>query len=210
VTIALTSAKPGALLPTVLSRLRPYRFAARSADAEADVIRRVFREENPAAAPGIAAYLDSFLPVPGETLEAAAAFFAASVAYKAALLIRKRAGELSDEITLLGKYASARAEAAGLERLADSAEVSAGVLEKAAKFEVRSLFSRFLKCLLSIVSASLRQGSPSSAVIAYNELWKKHVAEAESAVMVYNQSPALALERLFTVLSRGLGTVSDP
>jgi DNA polymerase-3 subunit gamma/tau len=216
VTIVLTSARPGALLPTILSRLRPYRFAARSAETEREVIRRVFRglprEEKGSL---IAAYLDSFLPVSGETLDAAAAFFAASVAYKAALLIKKKtsgAGDLSEELTLLGKYASRRAEAAGLERLADCAAVSAGVLEKAAHFEVRSLFSGFLKSLLAIVSASLTEGASgtgrgtlSPSVIAYNELWKKCAAAAESAVMVYNQSPALALERLFTGLSRGLG-----
>jgi hypothetical protein len=80
------------------------------------------------------------------------------------------------------------------------------VLEKTDNFEVRSLFSRFLKSLLSLVSASLYQGVPSPSIIAYIEVWKKRAAEAESAVMVYNQSPALALDRLFTDLSRGLGT----
>jgi DNA polymerase-3 subunit gamma/tau len=212
VTLILSSARPKTLLPTILSRLRPYRFAARSAETEREVIRRVFRAESaavPGAAEGkgslIASYLDSFLPVPGEALEAAAAFFAASVAYKAALLIRNRGSALPEEITLLGKHASARAAQAGLERRGDSAEVSAGVMEKAGNFSFRSLFSRFLQCLLSLVSESLTANpSPSPSIIGYNELWKKCTAEAESAVMTYNLTPGPVLERLFTVLSRGL------
>jgi DNA polymerase-3 subunit gamma/tau len=211
VTLILSSARPKTLLPTILSRLRPYRFAARSAETDAEVIRRVFRAES---APGaaeekgslIASYLDSFLPVPGEALEAAAAFFAASVAYKAALLIRSGGpGVLPEDITLLGKHASARAAQAGLERRHDSAGVSAVVLEKAGNFSFRSLFSRFLQCLLSLVSESFKSNpSPSPSVIGYNELWKKHTAEAESAVMTYNLTPGPVLERLFTVLSRDL------
>jgi DNA polymerase-3 subunit gamma/tau len=210
VTLILSSARPKTLLPTILSRLRPYRFAARSAETEAEVLRRVFRAEGgdlPGGEKGslIAAYLDSFLPVPGEALEAAAAFFAASVAYKAALLIRRGSGALPDEITLLGKYASARSSAAGLERLQDSSEVSAGVLKKTENFGFRSLFSRFLQSLLSLVSESLRSDpSPSPSLIGYNELWKQCTAEAESAVMIYNLNPGMVLERLFTVLSRGL------
>jgi hypothetical protein len=185
------------------------------------VIRRVFRAES-TAAPGaaedkgslIASYLDSFLPVPGEALEAAAAFFAASAAYKAALLIRNRgSGQLPDELTLLGKHAQARAVSAGLERRGEAVEVSALVLEKADKFSFRSLFSRFLQSLLSLVSESLRlypPPSPSSfpspplSLIRYHELWKKCTSEAELEVMTYNLNPGLVLERLFTVLSRGM------
>jgi DNA polymerase-3 subunit gamma/tau len=213
VTLILSSSRPKALLPTILSRLRPYRFAARSAETEREVIRRVFRAESTVASGAaedkgslIASYLDSFLPVSGEALEAAAAFFAASAAYKAALLIRNRGlGQLPEELTLLGKYAQARSVAAGLERRRESGEVSALVLEKADKFSFRSLFSRFLQSLLSLVSESLRVNpSPSPSLIGYHELWKKCTAEAESEVMIYNLNPGLALEKLFTVLSRGL------
>lgn len=208
----LCSSRPPALNATILSRLRPYRFASRDAAAEAEVIRRVYRDKTAAA--GIGAYLDSFLPVSGETLSALAAFFAASAAFRAAVLLKKQGRPLPDEVVLLGKSAAPLAEAAGLGRpLDDSAGVIALVLEKAGKFEVRSLFSRFLACLLEQVSASFRNTDASISVMPpdfkppaprYNDLWKKCSAWAETAAGIYNLRPAVVLEKLFTDLSRGM------
>jgi len=208
-TLALTSSRPGSLLPTMLSRLRPYRFGDRPANVEEDVIRRVFRDEVKAPQ-GISAYLDSFLPVSLETLDALAAFFATSVSYKAAFLCKKEGRSLPEEVVLLGKYCAPIAEESGLGRpKADSAAVVNIILEKAEKFEIRSLFSRFLNRLLFNVTLSQKQ--PSSAgsdsflpSVAYNEVWKKNTDWAESAVAVYNLRPVQALEKLFTDLSRGM------
>ena len=202
-TIVLTSPRPGSLLPTMLSRLRPYRFMARSEAVENEVIRRVFRDEKQGI--GIGEYLDSFLPVSMQTLEGLADCFAASAAYKAALLSKKRGVPAAEEAVLLGKYCAPKAEAAGFGRpRAGSGEAAALVLEKAEKFEMRSLFSRFLHSLLDEVSASLR-GDPSFLPRdAYLELWKKSTGWAENAVGVYNLRPAQVLEKLFTDLSRGM------
>jgi len=222
--IVLTSARPGSLLPTILSRLRPYRFNARGAEVEADVIKRVFRDKDvgsgelgvgsrdsglqsertglPATTPSIASYLDSFLPVSAATLEALASYFAASVAYKAALLAKQGDRSLPVEVVLLGKHGAPRAEAAGFGRpKEDSGPVIALILEKAAKFEVRSLFSRFLSCLLQIISESQRQRLPHSS---FFEIWAACCSWAESAVGTYNLRPAPVLEKLFTDLSRGM------
>ena len=219
-TLALTTSRPGSLLPTMLSRLRPYRFGARDAAIEADVIRRVFRDTREGS---ISDYLDSFLPVSGDTLSALAAFFAASVAFKAALLCKRRGRPISNEVILLGKYAAPKAEAAGLGRpQGEVAAVVAAVLEKAGKFEVRSLFSRFLYCLLEHVSLSQRHSEPDAAdatdsntsgtntakaflpSVAYNEVWKKSASWGETAVSSYRLMPTLVLEKLFTDLSRGM------
>jgi hypothetical protein len=85
------------------------------------------------------------------------------------------------------------------------------VIKGAADFEVPSLFSRFLKVLLDHAAASLRQtgspgqpGFPPPERISFSELWRDCAARAESAVSVYNQSAALALERLFIEASRGM------
>jgi hypothetical protein len=86
----------------------------------------------------------------------------------------------------------------------DSGAVVALILEKADKFGVRSLFSRFLFCLLKQVSLSVQQASPFLPGLAYSELWKRCSDWAESAVGVYNLRPAQALEKIFTDLSRGM------
>ncbi|MDR1566187.1 MAG: DNA polymerase III [Treponema sp.] len=210
VTLILTTSRPGALIQTIRSRLRPYRFAARGASAEREVIRRVFRvEENGAGSHSagdlISAYLDSFLPVSGGTLDALAAFFAASAAYKAALLGKKKSPHAQSEaVVLLGKYAAPLAEKAGLGRpVSGCGEAASTVLKGAADFEIRSMFSRFLRFLLAHVSRGVRQMA-SPGLIAYNKIWKECAASCDSAVTVYNQSPALALERLFTDTSRGM------
>ena len=200
-TLVLTTSRPGSLLPTVLSRLRPYRFNARDAATEADVIRRVFRDTREES---LSSYLDSFLPVSGETLNSIAAFFAASAAFKAAVLSKKQGRQIAEEVVLLGKYSAPKAEAAGFGRpQGETGAVVTTVLEKAEKFEIRSLFPRFLFCLLEHVSLSQRAEAflPS---VAYNEVWKKSISWGELAVCTYNLTPAIVLEKLFTDLSRGM------
>ena len=209
VTVVLTSARPGSLLPTILSRLRPYRFNSRDASVEEEVIRRVFRDDVKNLN-GIGSYLDSFLPVSGIALETLAAFFAASVAFKAALLCKKQGRPLPEEVVFLGKLCAPKAEAAGLGRPKGEANAAiSAILEKADNFEIRSLFSRFLGFLLEQVSLSLKQPSSSFLPsVLYNELWKQCVNWAETAVGIYKLRPAQALEKLFTDLSRRLASLT--
>jgi DNA polymerase-3 subunit gamma/tau len=203
----LCAVRPGTLPSTILSRLRPYRFSSRGAAVEAEVIRRVFKCQGGEG--GIGAYLDSFLPVSPGVLEALAAFFTASVAYKAALLSKRDGHSISDEVVLLGKSSASKTEAAGMGRpKGDSAAVIALVLEKAEKFEVRSLFSRFLFYLLEQISAS-QKNSAVAFTPAFHETWRECCNWAESAVGVYNLRPTQALEKLFSDLSQRLAKLSD-
>jgi len=211
-TLAITTSRPGSLLPTILSRLRPYRFTSRSAASEEEVIRRVYRDASGAKrferAMGsrIAAYLDSFLPVSGDTLDKLAAFFASSAAYKAALVLKGNGRPLPEEVVLLGKYCSAKAEAGFGKNRGDPLQVVSLILEKAENFELRSLFSAFLCRLLELVSLSQRNGALAASVPdpVFYDTWKTCADWAENAVAVYNLRPAQALEKMFTDLSRGL------
>jgi DNA polymerase-3 subunit gamma/tau len=213
VTLALTASRPEALMPTMLSRLRPYRFIARDRVVEEDVIRRIFRGSLPAGVPPgegpINAYLDSFMPVPGETLFSLAALFIASSAYAAAVTLRRRGSSaIPEELSLLGKHTASLAEAAGLGRpLGDCAAACAKILDKAGKFAVRSLLSDFLNNLLALISASGIMGR-GSAGLGYGDLWKKCVAGADAAALGLNQSADLALERLFIESSGGMAALA--
>lgn len=94
--IVLSTARRGAMMPTILSRLRPYAFARRAADIERDVIRRVFRDADAlsAGADSVSGYLETFLPVPPAALEAAAsAFLSASDARSAAASVLQSVGK---------------------------------------------------------------------------------------------------------------------
>jgi DNA polymerase-3 subunit gamma/tau len=219
VVIVLTSAHSEALLPTILSRLRPYRFYPRDEVTEQELIRKVFRGE-PGAIAGkgragslITAYLDSFLPVSAEQLYPLAAFFAASLAYQGALVLRNRGGlpasALPEELVALGKYAASVAEKAGLGRPAkDAGTCLQTILAGTGRFEAPGLFSQFLTLLLTIISESLRAEASDGTGIAVRPpaglsiIWRDLAAEAASAVGVYNQNAALVLDRMGTEFKR--------
>jgi DNA polymerase-3 subunit gamma/tau len=207
--IVLTTGHSDALLPTVLSRLRPYRFYPRSAGVEKEVLRRVFRSDTArqkAAAPeaSITAYMDSFLPVSGEALYPLAAFFAASAAYRGARsLFGSGCSALPAELEVLGKYAAGIAEKAGLERRAkDTGSCVAAVLKAAEDFTVPGLFAQFAAALLAVISGSLRSAPPSPGGAAFADIWREAAADAVLAVGTYNLTPAAVLDRLCTDLTR--------
>jgi DNA polymerase-3 subunit gamma/tau len=204
VSIVLTVQRREALMPTILSRLRPYRFLKRDGEGEMEVIRRVFRDS---AAGPISAYLDSFLPQSSEKLYPLAAFFIASLARSAAVSLKKKGlGEIPPELAALGTRCGPIAEAAGFAKVLSAREVIAAILEGSGGFEARS-FPRFLTLILDLVSQIEREQGASPRSIAYNDIWRKYTAGAEAAAGVWNQTPALALEALFFRLGEALAGV---
>jgi DNA polymerase-3 subunit gamma/tau len=231
VTIVLSTACPEALLPTVVSRLRPYRFVARGRGLETEVIRKIFRDVwapqepgapqeplNPALSgegPGpafsgglIRRYLDSFLPGSAETLHPLAALFAASAALGAAAELERSGAAPGEALQRLCALCAPIAEKAGLGRPPeDSKSLIAKVLEAAGKFENRGRFSLFLRSLLSLAGEGL---AASREGIAYRDMWSAAAREAETAVGTYNLSPAMALERLGSELRRSMALHGAP
>ncbi|MDR0316708.1 MAG: DNA polymerase III [Treponema sp.] len=206
-----------AILPTILSRLRPYRFLRRGEEHEREIIRRVYRdttavvtlENNQAGL--ISAYLDSFLPQSTEKLYPLAAFFIASLARAVAVSLKKKGIEIPAELAALGSHCGPIAEAAGLARVTNFKDVTGTLLSESGNFEARS-FSRFIKLVLDLVSQSQRevlQEAPTHPrLIAYNGIWRKYAAQAETATGVFNQSPALALESFFYRLKEDITGVT--
>ncbi|GAB1484417.1 hypothetical protein MASR2M78_32350 [Treponema sp.] len=206
--IVLTSSRRNALLPTILSRVRPYIFHTRELSIERDVIRRVFRDPD-SAIQNLASYLDSYLPVPATLLQGAAAFFVASAAAAAVPLSRlQNQGTLPPTLIALGKTAAAEAESAGFGRPSpDCTVVLALVQEKLGKFEPRSLFSVFLAKSLSLLGLLLLKSELGTEPLFLASAWSKAASSAESAVSIYNQAPALALERLFLEYTDALARI---
>jgi len=210
INIILTALRREAVMPTILSRLRPYRFTARNQLEEKEILRRVFRDPrwtqegasseeagSPNASGLIGAYLESFLPQPSDKLLPLAAFFVAAVA-RSAVVFQKSRGitEVQETVAALGSYCARIAEAAGLERPVDAKETISALLSQSSDFEGRS-FPRFLALVLDLVSWSLEQCASNSNIVACRETWRLRIREAYAAYSVWNQRPEAALESLF-------------
>lgn len=199
VNIILTSQRREAVIPTILSRLRPYRFLKRSEDGEREVLRRVFQitdESELRRNEGslISSFLASFLPGSAEKLYPIAVLFIVSVTRITALSVKKKKGSIPVFLSLLGERYAQEAESLKLERILKSADLVKTVLSQSGGFENDS-FLKFLKiCLDLIAPASVTTDNPH--YIAYNEIFRKNIAEAAAAVDVLNLSAALALESL--------------
>jgi hypothetical protein len=71
------------------------------------------------------------------------------------------------------------------------------VLKGADNFDIRSRFSQFLQCLLTLAGESLNTMQPETTdAVACRDQWRGAVRDAETAVGTYNLSPALVLEKL--------------
>jgi DNA polymerase-3 subunit gamma/tau len=209
VSIVLTSQRREAIMPTILSRLRPYRFLKRGLESEKDVIRRVFRDSpdeklfTQSGASLISAYLDSFVTANTENLQPLAAYFLASLA-RIALADAGKNGlyEIPPIINSIGECYAPAANTSEFENTLKSSVVIKIILTKSGNFENDS-FSRFLKILLDLTTELARKNH-NPGYIKYLDIFKKYCAEAQTAVEVLNQNSALALEALFYKLHTAL------
>jgi len=203
VSIVLTALRRETIMPTILSRLRPYRFLKRSEEGEKEVLRRVFQVSSDEAK-SISTYLDSFLAGSEEKLYPLAAWFIVSLARISSLSIKKSNRDIPQFLTALGERYS-QAYAPDFERIVKSANLVKALLEKSGNFEGDS-FSLFLKLCLEMASCVAREENDPQFT-AFNSILKKYIGEAVTAVDVLNQSTALALEalvyKLKTALTRG-------
>ena len=157
VSIVITSQRREAIMPTILSRLRPYRFMKRSAEGEKEVLRRVFQETAPQSFNGegsmITSYLESFLSQNTEKLYPLAAWFVVSLARIAAISYKKNNGDnIPSYITEIGSRYSQAAESSGFERVVRIAPLVKTLAAKSGNFENDS-FSRFLKLCFDLFAA---------------------------------------------------------
>jgi DNA polymerase-3 subunit gamma/tau len=215
--IILCTSRPETLLPTILSRLRHYSFPRRGEAADAEVVRRVFKDSAdsiPAhnkSESGITSYLDTFLPASKTVLYPAAALFWASVAF--AITVKLRGKGVSDDelppvVLTIGRHCAPLAEAAGLGKVCTSVKsLCAAVIAAAGGFEVRGTFSVFLGLLCTGLSEALSSMRGDTICVAYRRILSKHAEDARVAVDIFNQSPAMVLESFYGSLIQNLATL---
>ena len=207
VTIVLTTQRREAIMPTILSRLRPYRFLKRSAESEKEVLRRVFQETagEKSHAEGnslISAYLDSFLPRSPDKMYPLAAWFIVSLARIAAVSLKKNGDDIPWIINALGERYAPIASSSEFGHSVRIAAVVKTLVAQSGNFEDVS-FSRFLEICLTLVIGVTREAED-PRFIAYNDMFKKYIGEAQTAVEVLNQSTSLALEALMYKLKTAM------
>ena len=204
VSIVLTSRRRESIIPTILSRLRQYRFLRRSEESEKEVLRRVFQvtmgtvnTENifkETQGSLISAYLSSFLPQSEEKLYPLAAYFVVSLARIASVSIKKNNKNIPRFLIALGERYAPIIEDSGFERTIKSAALVKTLLAQTGNFEGDS-FSNFMKLCLELTGIAAKEENDPLQIV-YNDIFGKYIGEAITAVDILNQSTALALEAL--------------
>lgn len=208
VNIVLTAQRREAIMPTILSRLRPYRFLRRDETNEKEVIRRVFQDtECEKIVEGerslLSAYLESFIPQSTEKLYPLAAWFIVSLVRIIAISMKSKSiNRIPDIINMIGERYAPVAETLKLERAVKSAVVIKTVVSQSGNFEDDS-FSKFMKICLEMI-CSVTRSSDNPRFIVYNDIFKKYIKEAVTAVEILNINATIALEGLFYNLKRNI------
>ena len=178
----LTTSRRGAIMPTILSRVRTYAFVDRSPESRREVVERVFHGSL-GEGETIPGYFNRFLPVSPEEIRRSAARFLDMV-------MKSAMDDGKDPLTALPSV---------LETSWDGDDEDATIpslVDGLNKCHPGSVWRLFLSALSLFMGEALRTGQVSARETAVYSRWNGHVNSALSAVDVYNISPTAALERL--------------
>lgn len=209
VEFVLLSSRRSALLATIMSRVRPYIFAARSPAEEAEVLERVFKASPDAAAraqasrketrrgSAIEAFLASERAFPPEEARRLALSFIGAAAAR-----RSFAGGLDPAIGSMDRlaedlnFATTQEAAQELGAIA-LADLSQATREFGAKDSAyASAFPDFLAALSSCLGEMLRlPGLGTDGLVLVDE-WAALIRDARSQYLGLNRSPSLLAESL--------------
>lgn len=181
--ILLTSRR-GAIMPTILSRVRTYAFIDRPLVAQHEVITRVFHDTS-REDEDLHAYFNRFLPVQPEVIATSTRNFLESI--------------------LLDALDSGRRPLAGLREVLDSSSVlysrsqrmtNGAIITSLNKCKPRIIWTSFLGRLARFMRDALRTSSVDSRETEVYSRWTVLIREALDSVLVYNLSPQASLEKL--------------
>lgn len=188
VVFILTTSRRGAIMPTILSRVRTYAFVDRAQSAHSEVISRVFHD-TPKQGENLQAYFNRFLPVSSETITAAARLFLESVLTAA---IDEGRRPLPGLKTALSGASSGSTSPGGAQ---GNASVQA-IVASLNKCKPGIVYHLFLSRIARYMREALRSGQTDPREIGIYTRWSVLLREALDSVDVYNLGPAAALERI--------------
>ncbi|MCL2720420.1 MAG: DNA polymerase III [Treponema sp.] len=208
VNIVLTSQRREAIIPTILSRLRPYRFLKRNEESEKEVIRRVFQDTVnekllKSGSSLVSAYLNSFMPQKTDVLYPLAAWFIVSLMRIVSVSMKKKGIKTIPQIvTSLGMRYAPIAEEAGFEPSIKGIFIVKTLVSKSGNFD-NDCFSHFIKICLELVNDVTRLANDPQGIMC-NKIFSKHADEAVTAVEILNINAASALEKFYFNLKKDL------
>ena len=191
VVFILTTSRRGAIMPTILSRVRTYAFIERPAAAQDEVIARVFHDK-PEAKESLEAYFYRFLPVPMGTIAEVADAFLSLTLISAIDEGRRPLAALKTVLSGDSETSAHSAGATNGERSLTIAQMTA----KLNKCKPAVVWQLFLACLSRRMRSALRLDSIDAREAAVYSLWTDAIRAALEAVDVYNIGPQAALEAL--------------
>lgn len=185
-TFVLTTSRRQAMIPTILSRVRRYRFLARGAADSRSIIERVFRDAQSGAA-GLAGYLGAFRPDGASALVARAADYASAIAAS----IAGRDGGIADA-ALLAMAAGAGSSVREAIREAAACTANFGTSDESMAWS----FPAFLDASLSRFLELAKDPSAGIGAIRLAERFARESRDALARYTSYNLSPVSLAERL--------------
>lgn len=183
VVFILTTNRRGAIMPTILSRVRTYAFVDRSPADQESVIARVFHDK-PLPGELLSGYFNRFLPVSPESVTAAAALFMQSVLRTAIDDGRKPLPGLPAILPVLPPAQP------------PETVTIAHILSLLNKCKPGSVYRLFLARIARFMRDALRNAPVDARETAVYTRWTVLLREAIEANDIYNLSPAASLEQL--------------
>ncbi len=193
----LTTTRRGAIIPTVLSRVRTYAFVERDSSERSEVVSRIFRSDL-AEGETLSDFFNRYLPVSADRIRKAADDYLSLVLESVSSRGTQPLRSL-DSALRASRAASAGTANAGLSP--ESALVPRPTLQSIVaslnKCKPPKIWRLFISAMLSLLSSSVRQGSAGAWETALYAQWLDSSREALFSVEIYNLSALEALERLF-------------
>ncbi|WP_024466390.1 DNA polymerase III subunit gamma/tau [Treponema pedis] len=187
----LTTAHRGAIMPTILSRVRTYNFIERDEASQEEVIRRVFKgdiQKTEAAAKFnlLSSYLYGFLPVEFQTIKTAAALF-----YEFVFMLIDRENKILPH-ALYNAVTKYKAE----NTYGDFKKEISSIVSMLNKFKPHTIYILFLNALLSFLGNGLKDCECTAFETETYFKITQLIKTSETSVDIFNISPQAALENL--------------
>ncbi len=181
----LTTSNRGAIMQTILSRVRPYTFTQRTVEEEKNIIARVFRDSKSSKENSLTSYLYKFLPVDLSLINNAAVSFWN-------ILIKDYASKKEQNSGLI----SAIQKAVNNLGNATAKNTIAEIITSVNNCKPETVFILLLEHIFGIINSVLHTEDNTALRLETYAKISQYITEAKNAHSIYNISVKAVLENL--------------